>query len=130
EVQRQIRFQIEETVFEVIRWREVYFHFEEAEGVDPVALPVRVPTEALIMEAARRTDEWSRFASGEPDASLVPMLVEQESDVAAVLSLQPREWQVLAAVNASRTLRDIARELGRAEFDVAKAVYSLVAAGV
>ncbi|HEX6068551.1 MAG TPA: DUF4388 domain-containing protein [Longimicrobiaceae bacterium] len=130
EVQRQLRFQVEETVFELVRWRDGYFRFEETPPLDPGPILVRLPTESLLMEALRRTDEWAELASGEPDASLVPVLVEQVPDPSAVLSLQPREWQVLAAVNGAHTLRDIARELGRGEFEVAKAVYSLVSGGV
>lgn len=130
EVQRQLRFQVEETVFELVRWREGYFRFEETEPFDPGGIRIRVPTESLLMEAMRRADEWTELASGEPDASLVPVLVERASDPTAVLSLQPREWQVLAAVDGAHTLRDIAREIGRAEFDVAKAVYSLASGGV
>ena len=130
EVQRQLRFQVEETVFELVRWRDGYFRFEETPPLDPGPILVRLATESLLMEALRRTDEWAELASGEPDASLVPVLVDQVPDASAVLSLQPREWQVLAAVNGAHTLRDIARELGRGEFEVAKAVYSLVSGGV
>lgn len=130
DVQRQLRFQVEETVFELVRWRDGYFRFEETQPFDPGPILVKLPTESLLMEALRRSDEWAELASGEPDASLVPMLVEHEPDASSVLSLQPREWQVLSAVNGGHSLRDIARELGRGEFDVAKAVYSLVAGGV
>jgi tetratricopeptide (TPR) repeat protein len=130
EVKRQLRFQIEETIFELVRWRDGYFRFEETPALDPGRIAIRVPTESLLMEAMRRADEWSEMASGEPDASLVPVLVDRQADPAAVLSLQPREWQVLAAVDGAHTMRDIAREIGRGEFDVAKAVYSLASGGV
>jgi hypothetical protein len=115
EVQRQLRFQVEETVFELVRWRDGYFRFEDTAPLDPGPILVRLATESLLMEALRRTDEWAELASGEPDASLVPVLVDQVPDASAVLSLQPREWQVLAAVNGAHTLRDIARKLGRGE---------------
>jgi hypothetical protein len=130
EVQRQLRFQVEETVFELVRWRDGYFRFEETAPFQAGAISIRVPTESLLMEAMRRADEWTELASGEPDASLVPVLLERAADPAAVLSLQPQEWQVLAAVNGGHTLREIAREIGRGEFDVAKAVYSLASGGV
>ena len=130
EVKRQLRFQVEETVFELVRWRDGYFRFEESDPPDSGAITIRIPTESLLMEAMRRTDEWSEMASGEPDASLVPVLIDRPADPGAVLALQPREWQVLAAVNGAHTLREIAREIGRGEFDVAKAVYSLASGGV
>lgn len=130
EVEKQLRFQVEETVFELVRWRDGYFRFEETPPFDPGSILIRLPTESLLMEALRRTDEWAELASGEPDALLVPVLVEHEPNASVILSLQPREWQVLSAVNGAHSLRDIARELGRGEFDVAKAVYSLASGGV
>jgi tetratricopeptide (TPR) repeat protein len=78
----------------------------------------------------RRVDEWSEMASGAPDTAVVPRLVESAGSGEGVLQLLPSEWEVLAAVDGERTLRAIARELGRAEFEVAKAVFSLTSAGV
>lgn len=130
DIQRQLRFQVEEAVFELVRWREGHFRFEETAKPENGGIPVRIPSEALLMESMRRADEWTEMASGDPDASLIPSLVDSAAAGGGVLDLQPREWQVLAAIDGSRTLRDIAREIGRAEFDVARAVYSLASGGV
>jgi hypothetical protein len=46
------------------------------------------------------------------------------------LDLLPFEWEVLAAVDGQKDLHALASELGRSEFDVARTVYSLSAAGV
>src|SRR5205085_2043478 len=62
ELERQVRFQIEEVVFEMMSWREGYFSFTEGPLSDvPTDAMVRIPTEALLMEGARRIDEWSRI---------------------------------------------------------------------
>ena len=46
-------------MFDLLRWSEGYFRFEEGGAYHAAAAaPVRVPTEALLMEAARRIDEW------------------------------------------------------------------------
>jgi tetratricopeptide (TPR) repeat protein len=42
----------------------------------------------------------------------------------------PFEWEVLAAVDGQRDLHALASALGRSEFDVARTVFSLSAAGV
>lgn len=129
DVERQLRFQIEEAVFDVVRWSEGAFSFEE-QGVPPAgAVGVRLPTEGLLMEAMRRADEWSSFGGGTPDTDLIPGLVENDQGH-GVLSLQPLEWEVLAAVDGETTLRAIARKLGMAEFDVARAVFTLASTGV
>ena len=57
ELQRQLRFQIEEVVFEVMSWNEGYFSFSEGELANaPAGATVRIPVEALMMEGARRID--------------------------------------------------------------------------
>src|SRR5690349_8694736 len=49
ELQRQVRFQIEEVVFEMMSWQEGYFSFSEGEHTDlPAGTQERVPVEALL----------------------------------------------------------------------------------
>src|SRR6185503_10913231 len=63
ELQRKLRHQIEATVFELMSWREGFFSFEERAIAEvPRDAQVHVTTEALLMEGARRIDEWSRIA--------------------------------------------------------------------
>ena len=130
DVTRQLEFQVQETMFELVRWTEGHFRFEEAPPFDPGPLRIRMATESLLLESLRRLDEWSELASGAPDTAVVPRLVESAGSAGGMLQLAPTEWEVLAAVDGERTLRAIARELGRAEFEVAKAIFSLASSGV
>jgi hypothetical protein len=60
EVERYLRQQIESAVFELMSWQEGYFSFEEqARDALPSARRIAVSTESLLMEGARRIDEWS-----------------------------------------------------------------------
>jgi hypothetical protein len=134
ELDRVVRQQIEEVIFELMSWSEGYFSFEDG-AIDRIVVdaPVHIPTEALLMEAARRIDEWSRIESRVPHMNVVPRLAEGP-DVAAdgdrALDLVPFEWEVLAAVDGARDLRSVADELGRSEFDVARTAFGLVQAGL
>src|SRR5918996_1068203 len=75
ELQRQVRFQIEEVVFELMSWNEGYFSFNEGATVDlPAGTTVRIPVEALMMEGARRIDEWSRIEKRVSHLGVVPSL--------------------------------------------------------
>jgi len=126
ELERQLRFQVEEVIFEVMSWREGYFSFVEGPLLDvPPAATVRIPTEALLMEGARRIDEWSRIESRIPHLGVIAALAPPPSDGGGELDLLPPEWEVLAAVDGQRDVRAIARELGRSEFDVAKTLFGL-----
>ncbi len=130
ELERCVRAQVEEVVFELMSWSEGYFSFVEG-STDRSAIeaPVSIPTEALLMEAARRIDEWARIESKVPHLGMVPRLRAPE-DSGTPLDLVPFEWEVLAAVDGARDLRSIADALGRSDFDVARTIYGLTSAGV
>ena len=131
ELERQVHFQIEEVVFEVMSWREGYFSFTEgALGDVATEATVRIPTEALLMEGARRIDEWSRIESRIPHLGIVPMLAPPQEGGEGELDLLPPEWEMLAMIDGQRDVRGIAAELGRSDFDVAKTLFGLESAGV
>src|SRR6266568_4946622 len=133
EVERQVRFQIEEVVFEVMSWREGFFSFsEETVSGLPSGVTVQISTEALLMEGARRIDEWSRIEKRVPHVGVVPQLAPAPDggEGEGALDLLPPEWEVLALIDGSRDVRAIAGELGRSDFEVAKTLFGLESAGV
>jgi hypothetical protein len=131
EVERQVRFQIEEVVFEVMSWNEGYFSFaDEVESKVPTELTVRIPVEALLMEGARRIDEWSRIENRISHVGVVPSLAPPPEGGGGELDLLPPEWEVLALIDGERSVRAIATELGRSDFEVAKTLFGLESAGV
>lgn len=131
ELERQVRFQVEEVVFEVMSWREGYFSFTEGPLTDlPGEATVRITTEALLMEGARRIDEWSRIEGRIPHLGVVPALAPPQEGTAGELDLLPPEWEMLAMIDGQRDVRAIASALGRSDFEVAKTLYGLESAGV
>jgi hypothetical protein len=131
ELERHVRFQVEEIVFGLLSWSEGYFSFEERSVDDaPAEAIIRISTESLLMEAARRIDEWSRIERVVPHAGVVPALAPVTGDQPALLDLLPNEWEVLAEIDGERDLRAIATHLARSEFEVAKITYGLVMTGV
>jgi len=131
ELQRQVHFQVEEVVFEVMSWREGYFSFNEGSLTEvPTEAAVSIPTEALLMEGARRIDEWSRIEGRIPHLGVVPALAPPQEGGGAGLDLLPPEWEMLAMIDGARDVRGIASELGRSDFEVAKTLFGLESAGV
>jgi tetratricopeptide (TPR) repeat protein len=131
ELERCVREQAEEVVFELMSWSEGYFSFIEG-TVDPhgVEAVASIPTEALLMEAARRIDEWSRIEARIPHLGVVPRINPAEDGAGAPLDLVPFEWEVLAAVDGQRSVRELADAVGRSDFDVARTIYGLASAGI
>ena len=130
EVERQVRHQIEAVVFELMSWKEGFFSFEEDVAGAPAEANVRIPTDALMMEGARRIDEWTKIAEKVPSLSAIPVLAPLNADHSAQLDLQPGEWEVLAMIDGARDLRAIASSLGKSDFDVAKVAFGLVTTGI
>jgi Domain of unknown function (DUF4388) len=133
EVERHLRLQIESVVFELMSWREGFFSFEERARDDmPRDTRIAVSTESLLMEGARRIDEWSRIADMVPSLDVVPELapMSEEHDGGTTLDLLPHEWQVLTMIDGERDLRAIAALLSRDEFETAKIAYGLATTGV
>src|SRR5438045_3237774 len=96
----------------------------------PAELTVRIPVEALLMEGARRIDEWSRIENRIPHVGVVPSLAPPPEGGGGELDLLPPEWEVLALIDGDRSVRGLATELGRSDFEVAKTLFGLESAGV
>jgi hypothetical protein len=131
ELDRQLKAQIEEAILDLLGWTEGHFRFEESAVSEAlVESPVRIPTEGLLMESARRSDEWSRMGDKLPHLRVVPKLPPPDSAAKGKLDLLPFQWEVLAAVDGLRDLQTLADLLGKSEFDVARTIYTLAEAGV
>lgn len=131
ELERQVRLQVEEVAFTLLGWSEGYFVFEEGlTGEVPRETNVRIATEALLMEGARRIDEWERIQSHVAHLGVVPHLAPPQAAEPGSLSLTPFEWRVLAACDGSLDIRAIAMNLAASEFDVARTLFGLASAGV
>lgn len=131
EVERYQRQRLETAVFDLMAWREGTFSFEER-AIDDVEARDRlsVPTESLLMESARRIDEWSQIAGKIPNTGIIPSLAAVTPDNETQLDLLPHEWEVLTMIDGERDLKSISSALGRDDFEVARIAYGLVTTGV
>lgn len=131
DLERFVRMQVEEVVFELMSWREGFFSFSDRDVSDvPAAASVRISTESLLMEGARRIDEWSRIADKVPHLGLIPVLAPADPGHDTLLDLLPPEWETLSRIDGESDLRQLASALARSEFDVARIAYGLVSTGV
>ena len=131
ELERLRREKLESVVFDLMSWREGYFTFEERDIADvPGDERTDIATESLLMESARRIDEWSRIADKVPNLSVIPSLAPVSTEHETQLDLLPHEWEVLTMIDGERDLKSIATALGHAEFEIAKIAYGLETTGV
>lgn len=130
ELEREVRSQIENVVFDLLSWTEGHFRFEDGGTPEHEGSIVNISSESLLMEGARRIDEWSRIADRVPSLACIPVLAPVSEDGAPRMDLLPGEWEVLTLIDGTKDLKQIAESLVRSDFDVAKIVYGLVSTGV
>lgn len=131
ELERQIIGQVEAIIFELLGWREGHFSFEDGDVPELRGRTVvRIPIEALLMEGARRIDEWSRIQRKIPHTGVIPYFQSVTDGEESRLDLLPIEWEVLATVGSESSVAEIARLVNRSDFDVAKIIFGLESAGV
>jgi hypothetical protein len=114
----------EEAVYALAIWRAGEFRFEAA-----VASPrqtIQKSNTNLLMEAARRLDEWRVLSKKIPSVELVPEFVILENREGQI-NLNTMEWLLLSKIDGERSIRQIAAAAGMGVFDAAKLLYGLVA---
>ncbi len=117
----------EEAVYALAIWRQGEFRFDPAPATE-----VRTITKSntnLLMEAARRLDEWRVLSKKIPSTDLVPEFVVQESREGQI-NLNTSEWLILSKIDGQRSVKAIAAASGLSVFDAAKMLYGLIATGL
>jgi hypothetical protein len=114
----------EEAVYALAIWRAGEFRFEA--GVATPRQTIQKSNTNLLMEAARRLDEWRVLSKKIPSVELVPEFVIQDNREGQI-NLNTMEWLLLSKIDAQRSVREIAAAAGMGVFDAAKLLYGLVA---
>jgi hypothetical protein len=114
----------EEAVYALAIWNQGDFKFEP--GVATEHRTIAKSNTNLLMEAARRLDEWRVLAKKIPSTDHVPEFVVQEHREGQI-SLNTSEWLILSKIDGKRSIKQIAGASGLSVFDVAKILFGLIA---
>jgi hypothetical protein len=121
--------QVIDAVFDVVGWPYGAFRFEShADDAPTSEIPVRFAVDELLVEVARRHEEWSDVRQIIPDLDAVPSF--RPDARAAQASLEPDEFTLLASIDGERSVRELADDLGYGHFEAARIVYGLTLLGV
>ncbi|MEK7402040.1 MAG: DUF4388 domain-containing protein [Gemmatimonadota bacterium] len=124
-----VRVQIEEAVYLLFTWNEGTFNFEAEVHPERQDLLVSINPESLLLEGARRVDEWSLIEKKIPSFDMV-FDADWRKLAASDLPLTTEQQTVLQHVDGRRDVTAIIEASGLVEFDVGKALYGLVSAGL
>jgi tetratricopeptide (TPR) repeat protein len=125
---RYIRLQIEEAIYHLFTWSRGSFFFEVDARPDTADVIVSINPESLLIEAARRIDEWSVIEQKIPHMDLVFEIARDRIEQAEV-ELTPEQQHVLQHIDGSRTVHEIVDRTGLTEFAVGKALFGFIQAG-
>jgi hypothetical protein len=115
----------EDAIYALALWSQGTFQFSP--GVESEARTISRSNTNLLLEAARRSDEWKILSKKIPATDSVPVLVAREG-LNGQVTLTPVEWQVVTKTDGLRSIDEIARALKTSSFDIAKTLYGLVTA--
>jgi tetratricopeptide (TPR) repeat protein len=124
----RIRLQIEEAVYYLFTWTAGTFNFEGDVKPEEQDYLVSINPESLLLEGARRLDEWSLIEKKIPSFDLV-FDFDRKKSVESDVELT-REQQIVAGLlDGRRDVATVIEESGLGEFDVGKSIYGLITAG-
>src|SRR5437870_10387203 len=127
QLQQFLKVQIEEAVYFLFTWTEGTFNFEPDVAPDQQDILVSIGPESLLLEGARRVDEWSLIEKKIPSFDIV-FEIDRAQCQANDSKLTQEQRTVLRLVNGVRDVHSILEESGLVEFEAAKAIYGLATA--
>lgn len=117
----------EEAVYALAIWSRGDFRFEA--GVATQQRTISKSNTNLLMEAARRLDEWRVLSKKIPSTDHVPEFAVQENREGQI-NLNTSEWMILSKIDGQRSIKAMAAAAGLSVFDVSKILYGLIATGL
>ncbi len=118
----------EMAIQEILRWSKGKFVFVPNE--ETTENTVGKPIQFIILEAARRIDEWQRIEKVIPSLDLKVKIVEVPDASIENINLRPEEWKILSFVDSQTTIKGIAQKANLSDFDTAKILFGLVSSGL
>lgn len=128
QLEQFIRLQIEEAVYYLFTWTRGSFTFEADQGPPEGALLVSLNAESVLLEGARRVDEWSQIAK---KISSLDLVFRRDPELSGSVEAELTEEQrrLLPLLDGPRSVHDLVEESGLVEFEVGKALFGLIQVG-
>jgi tetratricopeptide (TPR) repeat protein len=129
-LQRWVRYQIQEAVYHLFTWHQGTFYFEPGQRPDQEQILVSIDPESLLLEGARRVDEWSQIEAKVPSLDLMFALHPERSAAISSLDLTDEQQKILPYLDGKHSGWEVIEETALGEFEVGKALFGLVTAGL
>lgn len=128
ELERLLALQIEEAVFHLFTWVQGTFNFEAGVKPEGQVFTVSINPESLLLEGARRVDEWSQIEKKIPSFDLI-FAVDPAHPPGENVGLSPAQERIIPLLDGTRDVQQVIDECSLIEFDAAQALFGLITAG-
>ncbi|OLD66582.1 MAG: hypothetical protein AUI52_03505 [Acidobacteria bacterium 13_1_40CM_2_68_10] len=125
-----VKQQVLEIVYSLFHWRSGFFEFAEGETDAKEKITLSMSTTKVIMEGIHRLDEWAKMRTVFTDDAVVLEPILGPGEVGARPDIGPDDRKLLALVDGSRTLAEIAGLARQGEFECYSTLFNLVSTGV
>lgn len=129
ELKRVVRLQIEEAVYSLFAWTVGTFTFEAGVRPEWEGDLERINPENLLLEGARRIDEWSLIEKKIPSFDLV-FALDKTALANESLSFTEAQRRILSLIDGARDTREVIDASGLSDFEAAQALFGLITAGL
>ncbi len=119
-----LKIQVSEIVYDSFLWSGGAFSFTHEMTLPSYAVTIAIDLPNLIMEGARRIEEWEQCVSLLPDKNIVFRVVSAPRDEKITLSVD--EWKILFLINGQRTLEELCAD-AEDPLSIYRVVYGLYA---
>ncbi len=117
----------EYAVYEMAGWHKGQFIFTA--GIESERVTVNKSNTSLMMEAARRLDEWRVLQRKIPSMEAVPYFLPREPGQDQI-TLSPQEWAIVTKIDGRLSIAKLEETTGLPAFDVCKVLFGLVTSGL
>ena len=129
DLERVIRDQAEEIIFDLFIWQKGDFEYKDARLNLELMVITRLNVLKILLEASRRIDEMSVLRKLIPNENLI-FSTSGKVKAKGEIKLNADEWQVLRLVDGSRSVRQIIDEGGFDKFSAYKRLCALLSSGL
>jgi hypothetical protein len=122
------KFKGEDAFFTLISWGKGEFVFEEGEFQSETSINRSITS--LLMEAARRIDEWKLLRKKIGSIDTIPEFNEIDRQERRKISLSTLEWLVISKIDGKQSIQQISESAGINIYDTARIIFGMIASGL
>lgn len=128
EIRRIVQLKVEEGIFDCFLWQAGSFEFLDGATLSQKAMLLSLDVTGIVLEGARRLDEWKRIRAvikgGDAVVAAVPEAIAEQLPLAA------EDADLLARVDGVKTIDQLVVEMRAPDFKVNKLTFDVLEKGL